>query len=85
MRIRQTAEYEVMCRGCGSLLRVGFGELRFEGRDDQRIPCPACGTRVLVIQGGMIADGVEPKLRDGAWRQVENERPGSEGQGSPGL
>lgn len=82
MKIRQTTEYETTCQGCGSLLRVGFSELRFEGRDDQRIPCPACGTRVLVIQGGMIAEGMDPKLRDGAWRQVAYERPGAEGQGS---
>ena len=70
MKIRRTVEYEVECHGCGSLLRVKFSELRFEGISDQRIPCPACGCPVLVVQGGLIAEGVVPKLRDGAWKEV---------------
>lgn len=72
MKIRRTLEYEVMCKGCGSLLKVRFDELHFEGINDQRIPCPACRCPVLVVQGGMVADGVVPKVRDSAWREANN-------------
>ena len=72
MKIRRTVEYEVECNGCGSLLRVRFDELHFVGISDQRIPCPACGCPVRVVQGGMVADGVVPKLRDSSWKEVSD-------------
>ena len=70
MKIRKTTEYEIECKGCGSMLRISYDELKFHGIDDQRLPCPACGRNNLVIQGGRIADGMIPKLRDKEWRQV---------------
>ena len=70
MKIRRTEEFEVECKGCSSLLRVGFSELRFSGMDDQRIQCPACGCRVLVVQGGMLAPGMIAKKREQTWREA---------------
>ena len=70
MKIRQTMTYEIECKGCGSRLQIEFRELRFQGVMDQRIPCPACGLAVLVVQGGMIADAMTPKVRDKAWKET---------------
>ena len=74
MRIRQTMTYEIECKGCKSLLQLEFKELRFKGLMDQRIPCPACGRNILVVQGGMITDDVQPKVRDKAWRETREDR-----------
>ena len=71
MKIRKPVEYEVTCKGCGSLLRVGFEELKFKGIMDQRMTCPACGGNVLVVLGGMIAPDVTPKIYSKSW---EDER-----------
>ena len=71
MKIRKPVEYEVACKGCGSLLRVRFDELQFKGVMDQRINCPACAGRILVLQGGMLAPEVTPKVYSKSW---EDER-----------
>ena len=70
MKIRQATEYKTTCPGCGSLLSLDFEDLHFEGLMDQRIPCPACRTNILVIQGGSITEAVVPITRDKAWRTV---------------
>lgn len=70
MKIRQTIEFETACQGCGTLIRYDLGEVRFEGRDDQRIPCPVCGRRILVVQGGAMAPGVVAKTHERTWRAV---------------
>lgn len=67
MKIRKPVEYEVTCRGCGSLLRVRFDELRFQGTMDQRLCCPACNGSVLVVQGGMLSQSVTPKIYSKSW------------------
>lgn len=71
MRMRKTKEYQIECQGCGSLLRVGFDELRFEGVMDQRLQCPACRSAVLVIQGGSIVKELVPMQREKDWKKVD--------------
>lgn len=70
MKIRQTMTYEIECKGCGSLLKIEYEELRFNGIMDQRLPCPACGWNNLVIQGGKIVDDMHVKIRDKEWKKV---------------
>ena len=70
MKIRQTLEFETSCPGCGTMIRYDLTEVRFQGRDDQRIPCPVCGHRILVVQGGAIAPGVVAKTHERTWRAV---------------
>jgi len=70
MKIRQTLELETTCPGCGTMIRYDFSEVRFEGLMDQRIPCPVCRYRILVVQGGSIAPGVVAKKHENAWRTV---------------
>ena len=70
MKIKRTTEYEIQCRGCGSLLRIEFETLKFKGINDQRLPCPACGRNILVIQGGRITNDMVPKKREKDWRST---------------